>query len=71
MYTSFAYAFAYAVKQTPYAFFAKIILCMYILYGRGDTGTAVPPMSGSPTSDTKKTRTRRIYNSATPYGQAE
>ena len=29
MYTPFAYAFAYAIKQTPYAFVAKIILCMY------------------------------------------
>ena len=26
-------AFAYAIKQTPYAFVAKIILCMYLLYG--------------------------------------
>ena len=33
MYTPFAYAFAYAIKQTPYAFVAKIILCMYLLYG--------------------------------------
>ena len=32
MYTPFAYAFAYAIKQTPYAFVAKIILCMYLLY---------------------------------------
>ena len=32
MYTSFAYAFAYAIKQTPYAFVAKITLCMYLLY---------------------------------------
>ena len=32
MYTPFPYAFAYAVKQTPYAFVAKIILCMYLLY---------------------------------------
>ena len=23
---------AYAIKQTPYAFVAKIILCMYLLY---------------------------------------
>ena len=23
--------FAYAIKKTPYAFFAKITLCMYIL----------------------------------------
>ena len=29
----FAYAFAYAIKQTPYAFVAKIILSMYLLYG--------------------------------------
>ena len=29
MYTLFAYTFAYAIKQTPYAFVAKIILCMY------------------------------------------
>ena len=29
---AFAYAFAYAIKQTPYAFVAKIILCMYLLY---------------------------------------
>ena len=28
----FAYAFAYMIKQTPYAFVAKIILCMYLLY---------------------------------------
>ena len=34
MYTPFAYAFAYAIKQIPYAFVAKIILCMYLLYGR-------------------------------------
>ena len=34
MYTPFAHAFAYAIKQTPYAFVAKIILCMYLLYGR-------------------------------------
>ena len=27
-----AYAFAYAIKQTPYAFVAKIILCIYLLY---------------------------------------
>ena len=33
MYTPFAYAFAYAIKQTPYAFVSKIILCMYLLYG--------------------------------------
>ena len=33
MYTTFAYAFAYAIKQTPYAFVAKVILCMYLLYG--------------------------------------
>ena len=33
MYTPFAYALAYAIKQTPYAFVAKIILCMYLLYG--------------------------------------
>ena len=26
-------AFAYVIKQTPYAFVAKIILCMYLLYG--------------------------------------
>ena len=32
MHTSFAYAFAYAIKQTPYAFVSKIILCMYLLY---------------------------------------
>ena len=32
MYTPFAYAFAYVIKQTPYAFVAKIILCMYLLY---------------------------------------
>ena len=24
--------FAYAIKQTPYAFVSKIILCMYLLY---------------------------------------
>ena len=29
---AFAYAFAYIIKQTPYAFVAKIILCMYLLY---------------------------------------
>ena len=33
MYTLFEHGFAYAIKQTSYAFFAKIILCMYILYG--------------------------------------
>ena len=32
--TPFAHAFAYAIKKTPYAFFAKITLCMYILCGR-------------------------------------
>ena len=32
MYTPFAYAFAYVIKQTSYAFVAKIILCMYLLY---------------------------------------
>ena len=32
---AFAYAFAYAIKQTPYAFVAKIILCMYLLYAQG------------------------------------
>ena len=32
MHTPFAYAFAYAIKQTPYAFVSKIILCMYLLY---------------------------------------
>ena len=32
MYTPLAYAFAYAIKQTPYAFVAKIIPCMYLLY---------------------------------------
>ena len=32
MYTSFAHAFAYAITKTPYAFFAKITLCMYLLY---------------------------------------
>ena len=31
--TPFAHAFAYAIKKTPYAFFAKITLCMYILCG--------------------------------------
>ena len=31
---AFAYAFAYAIKQTPYAFVSKIILCMYLLYGK-------------------------------------
>ena len=35
MYTPFAHAFAYAIKQTPYAFVAKIILCMYLLYDLG------------------------------------
>ena len=35
MYTPFAHAFAYAIKQTPYAFVAKIILCMYLLYDTG------------------------------------
>ena len=35
MYTPFAYAFAYVIKQTPYAFVAKIILCMYLLYDGG------------------------------------
>ena len=29
MYRPFAHAFAYAIKQTPYAFVAKIILCMF------------------------------------------
>ena len=29
--TPFAHAFVYAIKKTPYAFFAKITLCMYIL----------------------------------------
>ena len=29
-----SYAFAYAIKQTPYAFVAKIILCIYLLYDR-------------------------------------
>ena len=29
-YTPFAHAFAYAIKQTPYAFVAKIILCMFV-----------------------------------------
>ena len=33
MYTPFANAFAYTIKQTPYAFVSKIILCMYLLYG--------------------------------------
>ena len=42
MYTPFAHAictrhlhtpFAYAITKTPYAFFAKITLCMYLLYG--------------------------------------
>ena len=32
---AFAYAFAYAIKQTPYAFVSKIILCMYLLYAPG------------------------------------
>ena len=32
MNTPFAYAFAYIITQTPYAFVAKIILCMYLLY---------------------------------------
>ena len=32
MYTPFSYAFAYTIKQTPYAFVSKIILCMYLLY---------------------------------------
>ena len=32
MYTPFAHAFAYAIKQTLYGFVAKIILCMYLLY---------------------------------------
>ena len=31
------YAFAYAIKQTPYAFVSKIILCMYLLYVKGLT----------------------------------
>ena len=49
MYTSFAYAFAYAIKQTPYAFVAKIILCMYLLYD-GTKGVIVkfPYDSGHP-----------------------
>ena len=34
VYTPFGHAFAYAIKQTPYAFVAKIILCMYLLYVR-------------------------------------
>ena len=25
--------FAYAITKTPYALFAKITLCMYLLYG--------------------------------------
>ena len=40
MYTPFAYPFAYAIKQTPYAFVAKIILCMYLLYGWGAEHTS-------------------------------
>ena len=32
MYTPFAHAFL--IKQTPYAFVAKIILCTYLLYDR-------------------------------------
>ena len=36
MYTPFAYAFAYVIKQTPYAFVAKIILCMYLLYDKAN-----------------------------------
>ena len=32
--TPFAHAFAYAIKKTPFAFFAKITLCMYILCGQ-------------------------------------
>ena len=34
MYTPFAHAFAYPIKQTPYAFVAKIILCVYWLYAQ-------------------------------------
>ena len=34
MYTPFAHAIAYVIKQTSYAFVAKIILCMYLLYAR-------------------------------------
>ena len=41
MYTPFAYAFAYAIKQTPHAFVAKIILCMYLLYGVVAAGRTV------------------------------
>ena len=37
MYTPFAYAFAYVITKTPYAFSAKIILCIYLLYGQGAT----------------------------------
>ena len=32
MYTPFAHAIPYAITKTPYAFFAKITLCMYLLY---------------------------------------
>ena len=39
MYTPFAHAFAYAIKQAPYPFVAKIILCMYLLYGNTDVFT--------------------------------
>ena len=47
MYTPFAYAFAYAfanaIKQRPYAFVAKIILCMYLLYGNTQRASHVNP----------------------------
>ena len=36
-------SFAYALKQTPYAFVAKIILCMYLLYGG-----MLPPIFNNP-----------------------
>ena len=29
--------FAYEITKTPYAFFAKIILCMYLLYAQNQS----------------------------------
>ena len=41
--------FAHAIIKTPYAFFAKITLCMYLLYGR--VGPGQPSLIGASLSE--------------------
>ena len=63
MYTPFAHAFAYAIKQTPYAFVSKIILCMYLLYGRDQDSKLRAPVA---TDDIMQSVAKSMTTSPSP-----